>query len=145
SWSNGSCTGGASVTCSIGSMSSGADVGVTGLMTANSAGTISTTASVTSGLGDPNSANNRAMTTTTANPPASADLSVSSLTDSPDPVVVGNNITYSVTVHNAGPSTATSVVLTDTIDAGHATYVSATGASCGESSGTVTCTISSMA
>jgi uncharacterized repeat protein (TIGR01451 family) len=45
-----------------------------------------------------------------------ADLSVTK-TDSPDPVTVGNNLTYTVTVTNNGPDTATSVTVTDDLPA----------------------------
>src|SRR5205823_9444100 len=44
------------------------------------------------------------------------DLSVSKA-DSPDPVIAGNNITYTITVTNNGPSNAQGVSLTDTIPA----------------------------
>jgi uncharacterized repeat protein (TIGR01451 family) len=44
--------------------------------------------------------------------PASADLSVTK-TDSPDPVKAGQNLTYTVTVRNNGPSAASGVTLTD--------------------------------
>jgi uncharacterized repeat protein (TIGR01451 family) len=54
-----------------------------------------------------------------------ADLSVA-VTDAPDPVTVGGNLTYTITVTNAGPAAATGVTLTDTLPAG-VTFVSATG------------------
>ncbi len=68
-----------------------------------------------------------------------SDLSVTK-TDSPDPVTVGNNLTYTVTITNNGPGGATGVVLTDTLPVG-VTFVSATPSqgSCGEASGVVTC------
>lgn len=72
---------------------------------------------------------------TTEPPAASADLSVSK-SDSPDPVTVGEELTYLVTVSNAGPAAAQSVSLTDTLPAG-LTFVSAT-ASQGTCSGTAT-------
>jgi uncharacterized repeat protein (TIGR01451 family) len=46
--------------------------------------------------------------------PTMADLSVDK-TGSPDPVTVGNNLTYTVTVTNNGPDTATSVTVTDNL------------------------------
>jgi uncharacterized repeat protein (TIGR01451 family) len=36
----------------------------------------------------------------------------------PDPVSAGDNLTYTLTVHNAGPSTAHAVALRDTVPAG---------------------------
>ena len=53
-------------------------------------------------------------------PPASAqtaDLAVTKA-DSPDPVLAGANLTYTLTVRNDGPNTATSVSMTDVIPAG---------------------------
>jgi uncharacterized repeat protein (TIGR01451 family) len=46
----------------------------------------------------------------------SADLAVA-LTDSPDPVLTGQSLTYTLTVTNLGPVTASSVTLTDTLPA----------------------------
>ena len=54
-----------------------------------------------------------------------ADLVVTK-TDSPDPAVVGRDVTYTVTVMNAGPGPGSNVMLTDTLPAGVA-FVSATG------------------
>src|SRR4029453_11605536 len=48
---------------------------------------------------------------------ATADLSVSKV-DSPDPVVAGSNITYTISVTNAGPDAASNVSLSDTTPAG---------------------------
>ena len=75
-------------------------------------------------------------------PAASADLSVSK-SDSPDPVYIGDNITYTMNVANNGPDAATNVVLTDTLPAG-AAFVSAS-AGCGDVSGTVTCAVGDLA
>ena len=54
---------------------------------------------------------------------AAADLSVK-VTATPNPVVVGSNLTYAVTITNHGPWTATGVALTSTIPSG-AAFVSA--------------------
>src|SRR5205085_6642726 len=71
---------------------------------------------------DPTSGNDTATTTTTTQ--TAADLVVTK-TDSPDPVVAGNNITYTINVQNNGPSDAQTVTLTDAIPA-NTTFVSTT-------------------
>lgn len=54
------------------------------------------------------------------------DVSVTK-TDSPDPVAAGSNITYTITVQNAGPQAATNVSASDVIPTG-TTFVSIAGA-----------------
>jgi uncharacterized repeat protein (TIGR01451 family) len=49
-------------------------------------------------------------------PLTTADLSVTK-TDSPDPVAIGNDITYTITVTNSGTDTAVNAVLSDTVPA----------------------------
>ena len=69
-------------------------------------------------------------------PTAFADLSVTKA-DSPDPVRVGNNLTYTVTVTNNGPATAQSVAVTDNLPAS-TTFVSCSstgGGICSSGSG----------
>jgi uncharacterized repeat protein (TIGR01451 family) len=82
---------------------------------------ISNTATVASTTSDPTPANNTATATTTVTGLA-ADLSVTK-TDAPDPVIVGSDITYTITANNAGPNAATSVTLTDAVPA-NTTFVS---------------------
>ncbi len=61
-------------------------------------------------------------------------------------VIAGNNFTYNISVTNQGPGNATNVVLTDTLPAGLA-YVShsASNGTSGESAGTVTNNIGTLA
>ena len=73
-------------------------------------------------------------------PGASADLSITK-TDSPDPVTAGQNLTYTITVTNNGPDTATNVVATDTLP-GSVSLISAPGCT---GSGTLTCAVASLA
>jgi len=84
--------------------------------------------------------NNTAVENTTVT--TAADVTITK-TDSPDPVAAGNMLTYTLSISNIGPSDATGVVVTDTLPAG-VTFASASSG-CGEASGTVTCTVSSLA
>jgi uncharacterized repeat protein (TIGR01451 family) len=70
---------------------------------------LDSSATASSPTTDPNPGNNQATATTVVN--TSADLTIT-LTDSPDPVIAGTNLTYTAVVTNAGPSDATGVVLT---------------------------------
>jgi uncharacterized repeat protein (TIGR01451 family)/CSLREA domain-containing protein len=70
-----------------------------------------------------------------------ADLEISKA-DSPDPVTVGDNLTYTITVINNGPDPATNVVVTDTLPSG-VTFVSASPG-CVHSAGVVTCNLGNI-
>ncbi len=72
---------------------------------------------------DPNPANNTALEDTDV--VAEADLSITK-SDSPDPVLAGNELTYTITVDSAGPSDALNVSVSDAVPAG-TSFVSATG------------------
>src|SRR6266545_4604253 len=77
---------------------------------------------------------------------AIADLAITKA-DSPDPVITGNDLTYTVTVTNNGPDTATSVIVTDNLPA-ETTYVSCSstgGGVCGGSGNNQTVTFASLA
>ena len=60
--------------------------------------------------------------------------------------MAGQNITYTLSVSNAGPSDAASLTVTDTLPAG-VIYVSAagTGWACSQAAGVVTCTRATLA
>ena len=70
------------------------------------------TANVTTSSFDFEPSNDSSSTSTLVQ--AQADLAVAK-TDSPDPVIAGNNITYTLTLSNNGPSDAQSVTLTDPV------------------------------
>jgi uncharacterized repeat protein (TIGR01451 family) len=74
-------------------------------------------------------------------PPPGADLSVTK-TDAPDPISVGNELVYTITVKNAGPLTATGVKLTDTLPASVG-FVSVSSG-CSRSGSTVTCALGTL-
>ena len=100
------------------------------------------TDTVSSTTGDPNSGNNAVTVGTYVLD--SADLSVTN-TPAPVPVQAGNNITYTQVVTNGGPSTATSVSLTETLPANTtaATLTGPAGWTC--TVATLTCTDPSLA
>src|SRR5439155_797206 len=104
--------------------------------------TISNTATVSSsGTSDPTATNNTATATTTVTVTTSADLSITK-TDAPDPVTAGAALTYTLTVSNAGPSTAAAPIsVTDSLPPG-VTFqgASGTGWTCSGTNTGVTCT-----
>ena len=105
--------------------------------------TIVTSASVSSAVQDPDPSDNDASVSTAVLNPR-ADLSMTKV-DSPDPVLAGDTITYTITVNNAGPSAATHVVLTDAVPS-NTIFVSAAptqGACSGTTS--VTCNLGTLA
>ena len=73
---------------------------------------------------------------------AGADLSIAEAA-SPNPAIIDQTLTYTITVNNNGPDTATTVTVTDTLPA-EVSFVSAS-AGCNEAAGTVTCTAASLA
>jgi len=103
----------ASLTCTLGTLAAGASATITVTFSAASGGDIDDTAAVSSTTPDPNPGNNSATGKVTF--ASAADLSVTKT--APATVVAGTNLTYTITVANAGPSTAASVVMKDTIPA----------------------------
>ncbi|MEO8033937.1 MAG: hypothetical protein ABI837_05850, partial [Acidobacteriota bacterium] len=110
--------------------------------------TITNTATVSASTPDPNMGNQSGSATTTVGAP-SADLSVTKVA-TPDPVVAGTNLTYTITATNAGPSNAAGATLTDGLPAG-TTFVSLAspgGWSCTTpavgAGGVVSCSIASV-
>jgi uncharacterized repeat protein (TIGR01451 family) len=123
--SQGTCNAASPVSCNLGTINSGASATITlvTVVTATS-GTITNSASVSAAEGDPNSANNSASSSGVSVTPLSADLSIVKTTAATS-AVTGDDITYTITVSNAGPDAATSVVVSDTLPAG-LSFVSAT-------------------
>lgn len=87
-----------------------------------------------------------AVADTTCTPVDSTDLRVTKV-DGTDPVIAGNNLTYTITVTNDGPRTATGISVVDTLPAG-VTFVSTAGCTNSPGSaamGMVTCTLADIA
>ncbi len=106
--SQGGCAG---FPCNLGTIASGGSATITINGTATGQGTITNTATVSSDQGDPNTNNNSATQQTSVGP-TGADLAISK-TDSADPAPVGGTVTYTITVTNGGPASATNVTVTD--------------------------------
>jgi uncharacterized repeat protein (TIGR01451 family) len=137
-----SCTSGVEVSCNLGVIQPGqandVDVAIVTTVTAQAPPTITNTATVSS-PDDTNTANDSSEVLTTVVPVA--DLMVT-MTAVPDPVVAGELLTYTLDVKNRGPSTATTVAVTDTLPAGAGFVVASTG--CAEASGEVTCEVGTL-
>ncbi|MFO8034766.1 MAG: DUF11 domain-containing protein, partial [Candidatus Bipolaricaulota bacterium] len=104
-------------------------------------GTLTNTATVSSGLNDPNLGNNTASTSTTVL--AAADLELSKTVDNPTPDV-GTDVTFTVTVTNLGPSEATGVEVIDELPSGYS-YVSSIASQGTYTSGTGVWEVGSLA
>lgn len=131
------------VTCSAPSLPTGAAPAITIIATAPATpGTITNPVTVASTTPDPNTTNNAGSVMTNVN--ESADLAVA-ITAAPEPVTAGAPITYTVDVTNNGPSSASTVTVTDTLPPG-ATFVSAmgTGWTCTQAALVVTCTAAAL-
>ena len=142
------CTTGATVSCSIASLAPAASAtfSVTVAVSASLAnGTnLSNTATVASTTPDSSSGNNTSSAPTLVS--TSADVGINKT--APAAASAGTNVTYTITVQNAGPSDAASVSFTDTLPAG-TTFVSESQTSgptftC-TTGATVSCSIASLA
>lgn len=142
--STGTCTvAGSAVTCTVGIARAGASSTITLTATAPSTGAFQWLGSVVGEQPDPVASNN---TVTTSQSVANlADLSVTASGSSS--AIVGDAVSYTVVVANAGPDLATGTQLTYRFAQGLTPgTVSSTGATCTSgSSGLVTCVIGNLA
>jgi len=102
----------------LGTLPAGAEriIVIRGTVSTTAAGIIINTATVSSSTPDPNPENNTSTSETPILTPAQADVSVTK-TASPNPVAPGQEITFTLAVSNAGPSTAENVIVNDNISA----------------------------
>ncbi|WNR44897.1 DUF7507 domain-containing protein [Paenibacillus roseipurpureus] len=98
----------------LGALASGATVTllIRGTVSASDEGSITNTAVVTSTTPDPDPTNNTS--TTTTNVSVSADVSIVK-TESPNPALPDELLTYTIVLSNAGPSDAQNVTVTDAV------------------------------
>jgi uncharacterized repeat protein (TIGR01451 family) len=108
--------GGGLVTWTITSMAKDSTASLSLIARPSVSGLINNTVIVTSSSSDPNPDDDVASVTTTVVSP-SADL-VLGLLGSPNPVVLGGNLTYTLSVTNFGPATATAVAITNVLPPG---------------------------
>ncbi len=132
--------------CALGNLPPEGNALVSVMVATLAEGIITNTATVTSDQIDPDLSNNTVAEDTLVEP--SADLSVSQ-SDSPDPVIIGSELTYAVTFANNGPSTAEDVVLTSAFSDGAALLSMSESqvaqVDCSLSGNTISCNLESMA
>ncbi len=140
-FTNGSTTGNCTqasgtVTCNLGNLERNARATVTIRVTPTQPGEITNRASAR--------ADNRPTVTATASTTVQSPLTLTK-TDDPDPVTVGQDLTYTLTVTNRANDKAKDVTVTDTLPSG-VTFVSATPSqgNCTQSGGTVTCDLGDL-
>jgi uncharacterized repeat protein (TIGR01451 family) len=102
------------VTCNLNTEPAGGRTTITVQITSNDQVDVNDTATIKSDTFDPNTANNIA--TGKVSFTGTADLSLTK-SDSPDPVIAGQNLTYTLTAANSGPSAAPNVVVKDILPA----------------------------
>ena len=102
---------GNTVSCNVGSLLAGGRATINVTVQTTAPGVLFSSVSVGGVQPDPDPSNNSATTATQVNE-ATADIGLS-LSAAPNPVLLGGVLAYKVTVTNNGPSTATSVLVTN--------------------------------
>ena len=130
------------VVADLGSLPSGSNATVTIQVYPLVLGLITAKSVVSASTFDPNLANNSSTINVNVTPAADLVLTLSG----PASAVVGSNVTYVVSVENLGPSTATGVVIKDTLPSGVASLTATSPQGpCTTSGGIVSCTVSNLA
>ncbi len=108
------------VNWTLGNLINGAVSNLTVTVTAPASGSLTNVASVSTSTGDPNPTNNVTLPVVTTVTPV-ADVAIGKT--GPAVVSATSNLTYTISVTNFGPSSATGVVVTDALPA-NVTFVS---------------------
>ncbi len=132
---------GVTLTCSLGSLPNGASANVQITVIPTSEGQITATASVTSSLPDYTLGNNTAQALTTVIGGLPPDLTAG-LSATPDPALVGGQLTYTISAVNGGAATALATTASLSLPAA-ASFVGAP-AGCSHAAGTVTCALGDL-
>jgi uncharacterized repeat protein (TIGR01451 family) len=128
------------LTCHLGTLASGEKGGFQVTVHADSPGDPQNEVEAQSEIADPDTPDNVDNETTRIDP--SADLSVA-LKDAPDPVLVGDQLTYSLTIANGGPDAAEEVTVEQALPVG--TSLVSAPAGCKHFSGVVSCELGTVA
>jgi uncharacterized repeat protein (TIGR01451 family) len=104
----------AALPCTIGSLAVGASATITVTAVISAPGTFDNSATASAAQPDPDPTNNTDDTGNGGGTIAPADVSISKTLVTGGPYLVGQLLTYTLVVANAGPSTATNVQVTDT-------------------------------
>ncbi|HMC69416.1 MAG TPA: DUF11 domain-containing protein, partial [Mycobacteriales bacterium] len=129
----------AALPCTIASLGAGANATITVTATITAPGAFDNSASVSATQPDPNLGNNTDNSGNGGITGASADVSVVKTLTTAGPYTIGQIISYTIVVANAGPSTATNVQVTDT--ASNLSITNVSGGGCAA----LPCTIASLA
>jgi uncharacterized repeat protein (TIGR01451 family) len=135
--------------CNLGTMTSGQTItlavalNVTASTGACQTSTLVNQAAVQGDLQDTNMQNNQSSATTQVTCAQGTGADVSVVKTGPASVARGSTLTYQLVVSNAGPASASGVVLSDAIPAG-TTYQSS-DSSCTVTNGTITCQLGTIA
>jgi uncharacterized repeat protein (TIGR01451 family) len=142
--SRGSCTtSGQTIACDVGNLASGATASITVTVLTTKAGSYTNTASVTSEVPDPEAVNN--LDSASVQVTARADVAVGKTASAPT-ALIGDTVTYGLTVTNNGPDDAADVTVTDPLPAG-GVFVSAkpSAGTCATAAGSLVCDLGSLA
>jgi large repetitive protein len=126
----------AALPCTIASLASGASTTITVTATIVADGPFGNTATVSSEVSDPDPSDNTDTDTGSTTP--SADLSLVKTLTTAGPYSVGQSVSFSIVVSNAGPSTANGVQVADTPS--NLTITAVSGAGCAA----LPCTLASL-
>jgi uncharacterized repeat protein (TIGR01451 family) len=132
-------------TCSLGDLASGGSVEIDVLTLADEAGTPVNAVEIASDVADPDESDNSSSAEVTVTEPGepSADLSIEKTAEGSS-ALVGDTITWTITVANAGPDEATNVVLTDVLPSGVTLLTDLSGI-CTIDAGVATCALGDLA
>ena len=131
----------------LGNLAAGGSVVVTNIVVASADGLQTNLISTGCSVQDANPGNNAASVVTTVNPPP-VDLILRPISVTPNPVVLGGSLVYTVGVTNNGPDTAFNVVGTFSLSGlqfGYAVLFPSAGTSYSVSGNSLTCNLGTIA